>query len=159
MIKARLIKKIGISAGIILAVFIIGGFVYVYFSDTQPAASSASNKNQGAIYNPIKPPAKPTAKSLEGVAVQSFDSPVAPGGNTTLLINTLPYSTCTISVTMNRLNASDLGLKTEKADDFGVVTWTWVIPQNTPFGTYPVSVTCSYGAKSAVLDEGLAVKQ
>jgi hypothetical protein len=151
------VKKIGWSALILFIAFFTGGFIYTYYSDSNSPVNNTT-KITPVNYAPIKPP-KTSPKADESVAADGFDSPLAPGNETTLLITTLPYSTCTISVSYGSVKSTNPALGPKKADAFGSVTWSWFVPSNTPFGTYPVDIRCSYGSKWAMLDEALVVKQ
>lgn len=153
MLKKRL-KKIGISAFILLVLFMIAGFVDVYINDKTP--TKTSSKSTALKYLPVKPPPKPGPNASVGVAEESFDTPVHPGSSTSMIVLTTSGATCNISV-INQNGQSAFHLTPKIADAYGNVTWSWAIPNNTPVGSYPVKVTCRLGKNWAVYADTLIV--
>ncbi len=155
--KPKLIHKIAFSALVIVVLFFIAGFIYVYISDHN---NKPVNNNPASVqkYQPIKPSPSPGPNAQVGVAEEAFDSPVAPGSTTSIIISTTAGATCTISVTINNKPFVSPSLKPQTADAYGSVTWSWPVPSNTPYGSWPVKVTCSLGKNWAVYDDFLVVK-
>ncbi len=160
MIKPKLAHKIAFSFLSIVVVMFLAGFFYVYFGDAASTGSVTLNQSATAQYKALPPPAKPSPNESEGVALEGFDSPVAPGNTTSIIIITQPTSTCDITVIYaGGKPAADPALKPKIADAYGNVTWSWLVPQNMPYGQYPVSIACHFYGKTAVLDQNLMVKQ
>jgi hypothetical protein len=116
---------------------------------------------------PVKTTTKPTAtgpvqlapNAKEGVAVQSLSSPVAPGENASIYIHTNRDSKCTITVVYNKIPSKDAGLAPKTADEFGLVSWSWTVEASAPVGKWPVTVTCEWNKKIAVVIDDLIVKK
>lgn len=158
LLKKKL-KRIAISALALLAIFIIAGIAYVYLGD-RPTAQSPSLKTVAINkYTPITPAPDPGVNATVGVAEEAFDSPAAPGANTSIIINSTAGATCSISVTYNGKKSTDPALAPKIVDPYGNVTWSWTIPPKTPFGSYPVVVTCRLGSHWATYDDNLVIKQ
>ncbi len=98
MLKKKL-KRIGISALVMLVMFLASGFVYIYYSDKSAAPNKTSARPAALKYQAIKPPPKPSPNAKVGVTEESFDSPVAPGATTSIIIQTTAGATCTNMVT------------------------------------------------------------
>lgn len=157
MLKPKLLKRIGLSALILLIAFVGAGFAEVYFSD-QKSASDNLKPTATALYQQIKPPPAPGPNANVGVAEQAFDNPVNPGSNTSMIIQTTAGAKCTLVETNSSgKQVSSPGLVPKTADAYGSVTWSWYIPKNTIVGDYPVKVTCRLGKNWAVYDDTLTV--
>ena len=140
--------KIVLSALCLLVAMFIAGFLYVYFADQTVTAPNLNKTTQR--YMPLAPPPKPGANAQESISVESLDTPVAQGSNTSLIINTNAGSICTIVVTYNGVVSTDSGLSPKHADSYGNVTWSWTVPVTTPVGNWPIKVTCLYRGRAAV---------
>lgn len=148
-------KRIGITALSMFIAIFIAGFIYAYYSDRSPAADSAKKPTDN--YQPLPPPPKPAADDKEGASIESLDSPVTPGQNTSMIIQTNATSNCDISLSYGSLKATDSGLVQKTANAYGIVTWTWTVPANAPLGNWPVNVTCHFNKQSAVVIGNLQV--
>lgn len=146
--KPRIGHKIIFSTLTLLVLIFIFGFIYVYYSDQSPSQVVAHKTTQS--YAPLPPPIKPGANAPEGVVVESLDTPVTPGSNTSMIINTNAGSLCSILVTYNGVVSKDSGLVNKQADSYGNVTWSWTVPSSTPVGDWPIKVTCTYHGRSGV---------
>ena len=76
-----------------------------------------------------------------------------------MTVKTNAGSTCKIAVVYNNVPEVDSGLAPKKADDFGTVSWAWTVPKNTPLGSWPVTVTCQFYDKSAVVSQDVRVEK
>jgi hypothetical protein len=134
-----------VSALILLVLMMCGGTIYIYIMDkgtgskieTLPAANIATDDQ------PIKP-MQPSVNAPEGAAIQMLSSPVAPGSDASVSVQTNPGSTCTIVVAYSKSNSTAAGLIAATADAFGSVNWDWTVDANAPLGTWPVKITCTY---------------
>jgi hypothetical protein len=151
------IKTIGISSLVILLLLVGVGAAYTWYNGQQPASIAkvpASNEPQAKQIVP-----KTLDKNVqESAAVQTVTSPIAPGENAMISIKTNPTSNCKISAVYNNVAAVDSGLAPRKADNFGTVNWAWTVPKGTPLGSWPITVTCEYYGKSAVVTQDLRVQ-
>ncbi len=97
---------------------------------------------------------KPPANTPIGSTIQSISSPIAPGGNASLTLRTTESAVCNIKVVhlddkMNEVaRVTDSGLGDKKADDFGVVMWSWTMPAGAAIATWHADITCTRGDKS-----------
>lgn len=157
----KTIRNIAISAFAMILLFAVAGAAYVLFyggkdSGVQAQQAPASSKPEPSA---LPKPHTPDPKAPESVGLQALTSPVKPGENSSITVQTLPTSTCTISVTYNNVPSKDSGLASKGADAYGVVTWSWTVDPAAPDGTWPVKVTCFYNKKSAVYIGNLVVSR
>lgn len=146
-----------ISALIMLLLLVVAGLVYVYYfsgGDIQPTGSVASNL---ADAKPITP-TKPSPKSAESASINYLSSPLKPGDEASLSVQTLAGSKCDIGVKLNDKPLKVAGLEAATADDFGIVSWDWRISKTAPKGERDVTVTCYFHKHSAVVVGQLEVK-
>ncbi len=71
------------------------------------------------------------------------------GAAATTSVQTAPYASCAIDVEYKTGESKAAGLANRYADGSGVVSWTWTVGTRTTPGTWPVTVTCVGGGKSA----------
>ena len=147
--------KIVFTTLVLLVMIFIGGFVYVYYSDQ--STNVVSLKKAAPVYAPLPPPTPSSANAPEGVVVESLDTPVAAGANTSMIINSNNGSLCTITVSYNGVVSKDSGLMPKTADGYGNVTWSWTVPLSAPSGTWPIVVSCSFHGRQGVYDASLQV--
>ena len=154
----KTVKNILISAGTMLVLFVIAGLVYVYITgrsgEPTKAVKSTAKTSQPDVIKPVAP----AANAPEGVAIESFTTPVKSGENTSMSIRTNAGSVCTILVTYaNGVVSKDSGLAPKTADVYGFVTWTWTVDSSVPVGVWPVKATCNYHDRSGVVIGNLEV--
>lgn len=157
-IPSRL-RKILISAFILLIIFLLAGTAYTLFASSsvkQTAQPSTEDKAVSSAPHIYKPP-KPGANAAEGVAIVSLISPVKAGANSSIAISTNIGSTCTISVIYDKVASKDSGLVSKHADDYGNADWTWTVDKSAPAGKWPVKVTCTYNKRTGVVIGDLVV--
>ena len=129
----------------------------MYLSEGQVQTPAVKPAAANAAKPDVLKPVKPADNAPEGAAVESLTSPVKAGENVSISVRALPDSTCTIEVTYNNVPAKDSGLIAKKTNEYGFTDWTWTVPVNTPAGTWPVKVTCSYNGKTGVVIGNLQV--
>ncbi len=145
-----------VSVFVLLALFVGGAVAYVWYSGQNTPDSTATAPvadTPKAVFTPSKP--SPNAKA--SASVQMLTSPIAPGENASISIKTVPTAKCTIKVEYDKILSTDSGLVEKKADEFGIVDWTWTVGETVPHGTWPVTVTCVYNDQSAVVQGNLQV--
>ena len=148
-----------INIAVLLVLFAVGGFAYTWYmsqNDTPPVASRPTTTLMtGAIKH-----AKIAANTPASASIQSLSSPVRPGDNASVTVKGLPGSSCVIAVEYNKVPSNDTGLKLTKIlDDFGVATWSWTVEPTVPEGKWPVTITCLYQTKSAIVIGDLVVSK
>jgi hypothetical protein len=149
-IKLRVPKSIvrTLMSVVVLLVLMVGaGVGYVWYMGQHPPHVQADETSV----------AKPSPNAKESAAVQSLTSPVAPGDNASVAVRTLPDSACTITVVYDKTASKDSGLGQKTADEYGLVSWTWTVEAAVPLGKWPVTVTCAYNNKTAVVQGDLVV--
>lgn len=160
--KARVLKSvrnIAISIVVLLVVVVGGGVAYTWYVGQQSVEGTSS------IAAPVDPtpapvikPTKPAADAKQSAAVQILTSPVAPGSNASITVKTNAESDCTIKVEYNKIASTDSGLGPKKADDFGIVSWTWTVEETAAVGTWPVDVTCAFNDQTAMVRGNLVIE-
>lgn len=113
----------------------------------------------GAASTP-RPTPRPTTAPTSGaikVTIASLSSPVARGVSATLVAHTKGGAACTIDVEYKSGRSTAQGLGPKTASGSGVVSWTWKVGSRTTLGSWPVTVTCTSGGKSAAARTTLAV--
>lgn len=157
----KTILKVFLSAAVILLVLVGAGIIYTWvIAKINPLESTVEQPPAVKSSAPaIIEPAKPAENVPVGVSVQSVTSPIAPGSNVTLIIRTRPLATCKITVVYDKVTSHDSGLADKKADDFGIVSWTWTVEDSVPVGKWPATVTCIYKDKSGMVIADLVVKK
>jgi hypothetical protein len=146
-----------ISAGVLLVLLVGGGVGYTYFVGPDATQSSAGNTAPQVSEEQVIKATKPAANAKESASVQSILSPVEPGANSSIIVKTNAGSKCTITVVYDTVASKDSGLGPKVADEFGNVSWTWTVEPAVPVGTWPVTVTCVYNTRSAVVKADLVV--
>jgi hypothetical protein len=156
----RTIRNIAISIAVMAVLFGGAGVAYLYFTgknNTNAQAEPIPDPKPQASGLPT--PHKPSANAPESAGVEALTSPVKPGENSSITVQTLPTSNCTITVTYNNIPSKDSGLIPKAADDYGNVSWSWKVEPATAEGIWPVKVTCAYNKKSAVVIGNLQVSK
>lgn len=155
--RTKKVKRIAISAFVLLVLLLGAGVAYTwYMGQNGPQQAVKTHTSEQPVSVAIRPTA-PSAETQESAAVEFLSSPVAPGGSASINVKTVATSVCTISISYNNVPANSSDLTPKTADDFGNVNWDWTVPASAPTGTWPVKVTCTRGAKSAVVQDNLVV--
>lgn len=154
----RTLRNITLFVVIVLALLIGAAVAYAWYTGKHAGGDIAVTetiKSKPALKKPIKP--KPDAQI--GVATQYVTNPVAPGENASISIHTNADAKCTITVDYDKTVAKDSGLKPKVADDYGLVEWSWTIPENAPLGKKTtVDVRCANEKKNARKLEHLVIE-
>lgn len=158
--RSKSVRNACISAAVLLVLLVGGGVAYTYFmgpDGTQLGAQAASvvTSPEAGAPKPVKP--APNAK--ESASVQSITSPVTPGSNTSIIVKSNAGSKCSVAVVYGTTPSTDSGLTPKVADEYGNVSWTWTVGSSVPLGTWPVTVTCVYNTRSAVVKGDLVVQK
>jgi hypothetical protein len=144
LLTSKRVRRSVIGTVSVLVLLVGGGLAYTWWmgrhAKVAPAVESATIKQD----KPFLEPTTPDPKANVGVGIQVLTSPLAPGSNASISIHTYPKATCTIKVTYNEVAAADTGLRDKTADEYGLATWSWSVPADTPLGTWPVWVICSH---------------
>jgi hypothetical protein len=161
--RSRILKgaRNALLSIVILLVLTAGtGVAYTWYMGQQPVKETAAAE---PVETPPAPPVKkpqPAAPGAKvGASVQIITSPVASGANASITVKTNPDSSCTIKVVYDKTASTDSGLGPKKADEYGMVSWTWTVEATAPAGKWPVKVTCVKGDKSAVVQGDLKVEK
>lgn len=156
---AKTALKITASVVILLVVAVGAGVGYTWYmseyGDEENQAIQPVTAPTGGARSTTRPKIPDTASI--GVSVQNITSPVMPGSNASITVKSNPDANCTVLVTYDKTPAKDSGLVAKKADEYGIVEWTWTVPAGTPYGDWPVEVTCANKKNSAVVENDLRV--
>jgi hypothetical protein len=112
---------------------------------------------------PAGPTPRPTPRPTSGssalaVRITSLTSPVSRGAFATLVARTRAGASCTIVVEYKSGPSHAAGLGPESASSSGSVSWAWKIGSRTTVGSWPVTVSCSSGGRTASARTTLAVR-
>jgi hypothetical protein len=154
-------KSLKVTASILtlllLAIAIGVGYVWYAGQNDAPSIQSSTQPVKGSGGAQMPQRAKIPDDAKIGASVQTITSPFSPGSNSSIMIKTNPEAACTITVTYDKTESKDSGLVQKKADEYGLVEWTWTVPQNAPLGEWPVEVTCANKKYTAVVENDLRV--
>jgi hypothetical protein len=92
------------------------------------------------------------------ITLVKVSSPVRPGDDATITVQTAPKASCIISVRYKSGPSRARGLGPQEADAQGRVTWTWRVGSRTTPGRWPITVTCSSGGRQGTGDAGDLVR-
>ena len=157
----RIVKqtlKVTAVAVTLLVVLVAAGVGYTWYMsqyDQNPQAIQQPAAPRGGMQNTSRPKI-PDDASI-GVSVQSITSPVVPGSNASIMVKTNPEANCTIVVMYDKTPSKDSGLVQKKADEYGLVEWTWTVESTAPLGNWPIKVTCANKKNTAVVQNDLRV--
>ena len=79
------------------------------------------------------------------IRITSLTSPVSPGTNARLEIQTTPGAECAITVVYKSGPSRARGLEPKVADTAGQIAWVWRVGTNTSPGTWPIFIECVFG--------------
>lgn len=155
----RVIRNSLIGAGVLLVLIVGAGVAYTWYNGQNPSTVAATPAPQPpAPVTPVMKPPQLSPNAAESASVQMLSSPVKPGAPVSLTVRTNPVSTCTAGVLYDdKVPSHAAGLGAQTADDYGMVSWSWTIEPTAPLGTWPVTVTCVSGKKSAIVRGDLNV--
>jgi hypothetical protein len=155
---ARLVRNITIGFAVLLIVSVMVGLAYIWYVDQNSNVNNSNVTTHSKTTMPIAAtPTSPAANAKEGVSIQSITSPLMPGSNASVTVKTNQYSKCTITVVYNKVPSTDSGLTTKTADEYGMATWSWTVEGTAPIGKWPVTVTCMWNGRSAVVIGDLVI--
>lgn len=98
-----------------------------------------------------------SAQQLQ-VRLVSLTSPVNPGDNATIVVQTTPGALCLITVRYKSGPSKAKDLVPKTADSRGIVTWTWRVGTRTTLGRWPIIVTCSADGRQGTLETSFEVR-
>lgn len=155
----RYFRNISIGFFVLLVLAVGAGIIYTWYMGQHATVKEkvvpVKTTNQPKTTSPVQ--LAPNAK--EGVAIQSITSPVQPGTNASVYIHTNRDSNCTITAVYNKVPSKDSGLAPKTADEFGLASWSWTVESTVPVGKWPVTVTCEWNKKIAVVIGDLVVSK
>ena len=156
----KTLRNTFIGTIVLIVIFLASGFFYTWYigqkneNKAEPALKLTNNTNN------LITPRKPAADAVVGVAIHMLTSPVVAGQEASISIKTNADANCIITAAYNdkKIYSKDPGLVPQKADDYGVASWTWTVDETAPKGKWPVEVTCSNIAKSGFVRGDLVVR-
>ena len=97
------------------------------------------------------------AQQME-VRIVTLTSPVNPGNNVTLSVQTAPQASCRITLPYKLGQKKGARLAPTAADSNGLVSWTWRLVPGSISGKWPITVTCTSGGRQGTLKTFLVVR-
>lgn len=105
-------------------------------------------KNKEVFLQPVSEVISDGTKQHEYVKVVTY--PVAyPGQYASFTAETLPNSTCNITVRYSSGYSSAEGLYTKTASNDGSISWSWKVGTRTYSGSWPINVVCTLDGDKA----------
>jgi len=154
--KRRTIRN-ALIASIVLAVLLVGGgMAYALLMNYQTPSPTVAAPTPVASQELT--PHAPNPNAPEGVAIDGLLSPVTSGDNGSVIAQTLPTSTCKITIDSTTTAGSKVVLPTKTADAYGSVQWTWPIDETTTHGNHSVTITCVYHGRTGVVQGNFVVQ-
>lgn len=151
----KFIIKTLISAVILIILAVAAGVLYTWYVGQQDNSKYIDKAKEPVVTKTtVKAPVQQAANAKASASVQSLTSPVNPGSNAGVTVRTNPEATCKITVVYNKIASKDSGLVDKKADEYGMVDWTWTVEESVPVGKWPVTVTCSLDEKRSAVVVG-----
>lgn len=102
---------------------------------------------------------KEETPQLLSISVVSLTSPVKPGANATLRIQTAPGADCSITVNYKSGPSQAAGLGAQIANSSGLVTWSWKVGTRTSPGVWNIVVVARHSGKTETLSIPFEVKK
>ena len=100
---------------------------------------------------------KPNSSPLN-VRVTSYTKSVRAGSNASFAVATNPGADCTITVEYYSGISTAAGLEPKKAGTTGNVVWKWKVGSHTTPGSWPITVQCDHGDRTATVTRNFTVK-
>lgn len=155
---AKTVRNIALSVVALLAVVVAAGLAYTWYMGENSQQRQANlTEPSGVSVRPKVEPRKVDPAGVVGASVQMLTSPITPGSNASIMVRTNPLATCVITVEYDKVKSNDSGLVQKKADEYGIVEWSWTVDRSVPLGTWPVNVTCANQKNSAMVRGDLKV--
>ncbi len=98
-----------------------------------------------AVVGPLQAPPSPVIPAELSIEITSLTSPVSPGTDARLEIQTTPGAECAITVVYKSGPSRARGLEPKVADAGGQIAWVWRVGTNTTPGTWPIFIECVFG--------------
>ena len=89
----------------------------------------------------------------------SVTSPAKTGSTSTIVLQTVPNASCTITVIYKSGPSKARGLEPKVVDSNGKISWSWVVGTNTTPGTWPIIVTSKWQNGSDKLSASFKVEK
>jgi S1-C subfamily serine protease len=102
-----------------------------------------------AAVGPPQAPSPPVIPAKLSIRITSITSPVSPGTNARVEIQTTPGAECAITVVYKSGPSRARGLEPGVADTGGQIAWVWRVGTNTTPGTWPIFIECVFGDQTA----------
>lgn len=156
----RPVRNVLVSTIVLLVLLVGAGVAYTYFLGGDAAQTVDTVAVATKSYQSITPKT-PAPDAPEGVSVSSLSSPISPGTDAFMAVQTLPGSACSISVKYGKGSVKTpsmaAGLHNTTADAYGSASWSWRVDTSAPLGTWPVTVTCEHNKHTGVVQGDMQV--
>lgn len=153
----RVVKRVALASVILVIILLLVGGFYTYFTYQHQLTNPTKDTTAAQTgYRAIKP-VIPGPNTTVGAAIEELTTPVYSGSTATAAVTTAPQAKCAISLIVNSVSSPSLALEPQTADDYGTVSWSWVVTNTTPTGTWPLKVTCVRGSKSGMVEGNITI--
>jgi S1-C subfamily serine protease len=97
-----------------------------------------------AMLGPPQAPSPPVIPTKLSIRIISLTSPVSPGADARVEIQTTPGAECAITVVYKSGPSRARGLEPKIADTGGQIAWVWRVGTNTTPGTWRILIECVF---------------
>ena len=117
----------------------------------------------GSLATGAPPPAavtssQPATTGPVSVRITSLTSPIARGATATIGALTRADASCSIVVRYKSGPSKAAGLYPKTASAAGDVAWSWRIGTSTTLGSWPITITCSSGSRTATASTSITIQ-
>jgi hypothetical protein len=155
----RFFRNVLIAFFILVILAVAAGFIYTWYMGQHSIVKDTAVPTKTTAKTTNTEPVQLAPNAKEGVSIQSLTTPVQPGANASIDIQTNRDSTCTITVVYNNVPSKDAGLSPKTADEYGLASWSWTVGSTVPVGKWPVTVTCVWNKKTALVIGDLIIQK
>lgn len=149
-IVLRVVRRVAVTTLLLVCAIGALGAAYIWYDGRNNNPKEVELTTTATDF-PRREPRKASPTGQIGASVLSVTTPISLGDNVALSVRTNSYASCSIKVEYNNKVAKDSGLIDKKANEYGIVSWTWTIDDDTPIGKWPATVTCANLKNSAVV--------
>lgn len=154
--RSRVVRRIRRALLIIMLItllIVILALIYVWLFPPKPDPALAPIPKGPQVPSDFSP-TKFGEDVPIGSAIQSITTPISPGDNASIILRTTERSICSIAVVhiddygRKLRQLEDSGLVDKKADDYGVVSWTWTMPLDAALAEWKANMYCKRDSMS-----------
>ncbi|MBP7760816.1 hypothetical protein KA093_03425 [Candidatus Saccharibacteria bacterium] len=152
----RKLKRTTVGVLILVGLLILAGIIYTWLMGLR-RPKTATPQVETSRAPTVRRPAPTDPNAAVGVYIQSLTSEVVPGTNASLAVRSQPEADCVVKITYQNIPSNDSGLVTKRADDYGMVRWSWTVEPTAPLGKGSADITCTRNKRSGYMHGDMMV--